>query len=243
MDTAAPHPAADRAAAERGGEVRELMLGWCLWLLGAWAVTLFLDAPVPAARWMILLAAIGLMLAWPALRLSQRNGRGGTLRITLLDWASLMIILQAVIWPLRLASGLGDPLWTVGQALWLAAAMGAWSLLTGAIIAAGRWTTSGLGRTLAMTLCVLLLVGEPLVMVLAARNGGWAFWVSPVGVLWELMGPRYGLDYPAIQARTVAAGFAAVAAWAALGAVRLFPRHRADADRPHTDHDQTRQTS
>lgn len=106
-----PSPAspddAQRPLQRETGGTRELMLCWCLWLLGSWAVTLSIDSPIPAVRWMVFSTATGLFVMWPLVRLSQAslgrvfvvdgepvaNPRRPSLRIILLDWLSLMVIL------------------------------------------------------------------------------------------------------------------------------------------------------
>ncbi len=56
---------------------RELMLGWCLWLLASW-ILLGMGFNGTPIRQMIFASCLGMMIAWPAYRLSQsgRKGRG-----------------------------------------------------------------------------------------------------------------------------------------------------------------------
>lgn len=190
------------------------MLGWCLWLLGTWCVTLLRVSPVPGVRLMILSSLVGVMLVWPAFRLSQgREGPGGrgiaSTAVVMIDWWCLMLIFQAVIWPLRVVAA-----WSYAQAFWLDAAVLAWSLLVGAIVAAGRLFGSGLARSLAMAACVLLLVGEPLLMALT--QGRWTMRVSPLQAIWELSRPAIDADPARAQPLIIAAGVAAGAAWLAV---------------------------
>ena len=49
---------------------RELMLGWCFWLLGSWTI-LGMGIDGTPIRWMIFASAMGMMIAWPVYRLSQ----------------------------------------------------------------------------------------------------------------------------------------------------------------------------
>lgn len=133
-----------------------------------------------------------------------------------LDWVCLMLVLQAVIWPLKLVGQ-----WTYEQALWLDGAIGAWTLLAGAMVAAGRQFETGWARAAAMALCVLLVVGEPAAMALFSDAGGWWMRVSPIGVLWELTGRSYNVDWPAVRQTVTVAAAATAAAWIGLAAVRV----------------------
>lgn len=232
-----PSPAspddAQRPLQRETGGTRELMLCWCLWLLGSWAVTLSIDSPIPAVRWMVFSTATGLFVMWPLVRLSQAslgrvfvvdgepvaNPRRPSLRIILLDWLSLMVILQAVVWPLRLVGG-----WSMEQAVWVDVALAGWSLLIGAIIGAGRAMGGG-GRAAAMAACMLLLFAEPALLGLAP--GAWEPRVSPMPALWYLTTRDAYFTVKPVREAVAVACVAAVAAWAALGVVRLATRGRA----------------
>lgn len=180
---------------DRGGIaifLRVWVLAWCLWLLGSWVVVLRTSAQVPLGRGMIHAVMMGVMLLWPAFRLSQDfvwRGRFGSARI-LVDWLCMIVLFQAVLWPLRLMSN-----WAIGQVMWLNAAVAAWGLLAAAIVAWGCRSSSGLARALAMAVCVLLLLGEPAVMGLASAMAGpgsgvtWAMCVSPIQAIWFLSSP------------------------------------------------------
>ena len=128
---------------------------------------------------MVFSCLTGVMVMWPVLRLSQNMGQAVSAGLLLWDWLCLNMVLQAVIWPLCVTSG-----WTSQQALWLVAALAAWSLLSGAaLLAAGCWT-SVLGRVAGTLLCLLLVLGEPLLMAcLACAHVGsvWSMWISQVG--------------------------------------------------------------
>ncbi len=157
--------------------VRLLILGWSLWLLALWGM-LWLQMSVNHAsvRWLVFGAALGLFVAWPALRLSQWGSTGGVL----LDWLALNLLWQTVLWPLMTIAR-----WPVSQAIWLAVAMAAWSLAVGWLIALGGLWDRGPARTVAMGGCLLMLLGEPLLM-LGSGRGPWPTWISPLGSLWAL---------------------------------------------------------
>ncbi len=102
------------------------------------------------------------------------------------DWLALNLVFQAVIWPLRLASG-----WEVSQTAWLAAAVAGWSLMTGLLIAWGRGSNAASRRTGAMVICVGVVVAEPLLWWLAWRMGVLggvgerSMRLSPLQALWQ----------------------------------------------------------
>ncbi|MEX0775617.1 MAG: hypothetical protein WD042_07860 [Phycisphaeraceae bacterium] len=192
---------------------RELVLAWCLWLLGSWCATLLLTSGKPTVHLMMYACLTGMMLLWPALRLSQgytarrgltrwvggspdetredphrpppadRPGPAVRLARVFRDWISLYLVFQAVIWPLVITAE-----WSLAQTLWLDAAVGAWSLLTAAFIGWGALSGRGALRCLAMAFCVLLVVGEPLleaVMVTLsnATITPWSMRISPVSTI------------------------------------------------------------
>lgn len=217
MPDATPQPAAEPPAASPGVGVRVLMLGWCLWLLGSWAVTLTLDSPIPAVRWMVFSAFTGLVLIWPMIRLSQdtRAGSGGGAAVILADWVCLILIFQAVVWPLRLVAG-----WSWEQALLIDAAMASWSLLAGAIAVVGRRFASAWARTAAMLLCLLLVLGTAAVRILAGLGAattdlghGWTAGLRPIATLWHLTGPTVEVLPSSAAVPVITAAIAAVAAW------------------------------
>lgn len=190
--------------------LRMLVISWCLWLLVSWSITLAMGATVHAVRWVVFSAVFGLMAVWPAVRLSQqlpwgrtglaRAGGEGDVQIararpsmrvlgTLLDWVCLLSVFQVVVWPLMLVGR-----WSPQQTLWLDLAVVSWSLLTGVLIGLGRVLPMPGARVGSMVLCVLLLLGEPVLMTFGGGfadgglsvGGGWRMRVSPVQALWEL---------------------------------------------------------
>ena len=145
------------------------------------------------------------------------------------------LVFQAVIWPLRLASG-----WPVRQAVWLAVSVAGWSLLTGLLIAWGRGSNAAARRTVAMLACVGVVVAEPLLQWLAWRVGvspgvggvGEASMrLSPLQAFWHLtaggIGPRsvdLMLQRQGPQVLSVAA--AAAAGWVMLLTLLTLARRR-----------------
>lgn len=234
-----------------GPTTRELVLFWCLWLLGSWAVTLWVDATAPALRWMTFASAFGLMVVWPLVRLSQHARRprhrprparrrhtarfGGATPpwawrglspwLVFRDWVCLNLVFQAVIWPLR-ATGQ----WEVAQAAWLDAAFVGWSLLTALVIAWGVRSRQPSHRAAAMAICMLILLGEPVVQIVASLgaqadlwpNVAWRLRVSPIQTLWELAGEDDPVNWAGLpwSPAIISVIIAAAAGWAVLVVVQ-----------------------
>src|SRR5438046_758433 len=87
-----PPPPADASS-------RELVLGWCLWLLGSWGITLWFQG-VTQVRGMIYAAAAGMLLLWPAWRLSQ--GLVRDFRFPVWEWSREH---ESAAWQRRQLSG------------------------------------------------------------------------------------------------------------------------------------------
>ena len=210
----APRRAADRDAPP---STQLMVLGWCLWLLGSWAVSMLIASRVPAARWMVLSAVVGLMLMWPVVRLSERTPRGGRASIlpgVLVEWLCLVLVFQAVVWPLRVISD-----WRTDQTVWLDLAVVGWSLLTAALVALGLQWRRPVPRTAMMGLCALLVVGEPMVMWLAGVVGlgaAWSMRVSPLETVWMLSHPIAAVRLAPWPGRVLTAAVAGVLAWVVL---------------------------
>ncbi len=233
-------PAAGRSTRSWRFDTRELVLAWCLWLIGVWAVLLFMVGfHGPAHRWMTLAALMGLMGLWPAARLSQdtTDGSGqlqpGSRSVIVADWFCLNLVYQAVLWPMRIVAD-----WSVAQTLWLDVAVAGWSLLTGLLIAWGRsFGTAGM-RTLAMLACVAVVVLEPVVLAAAVLLrgpvelddgtpvSGWALLpnlrLSPVQTVWELTGPPAFFVGPPWTGYALAVAVSAAVGWVVLAV--LMPR-------------------
>ncbi|MEM1445805.1 MAG: hypothetical protein AAGF84_07115 [Planctomycetota bacterium] len=209
---------------------RALVLAWCLWLIGVWSLLLVTIGWSPLAyRWMVFAAIIGLMGLWPAARLSQDHRGPGARTIVFVDWFCMLMVFQAVLWPMRIVAR-----WSLEQTLMVNAAVASWSLLTGLLIAWGRsFGTAGM-RTVAMLACVGVLVLEPLALLLNAAMTGmpWAalpnLRVSPLQAVWELTAapalylPRPWADY------TLGIAAAALVGWCVLAIA--VPRKSAAAE-------------
>ena len=208
---------------------------WCLWLLGSWLAS-GSDGAQVASRRMVFACLTGLMLMWPVLRLAQSSGRPLKAEAVLWDWFCLNLVMQAVIWSLHVSAE-----WSLAQAFWLDAACAGWSLLTGLLLLAGGGWTSAPGRVAALGLCVLLVLGEPLLMavVSAGRSGVlWVMWLSPIDTIWALTDrPPRILPAHVIGVAAVAAGgwLGAGLWWAGTGRGRSAGTAVAEPDFPQSD--------
>lgn len=126
----------------RRGEPRVLALLWMFFLMGVTGVmflslsdAFFVSPSItrPAARGMILTTMAGLVLLWPALRLSQRPPERAV-RSVLRDLFVLLVPAQAVVWPHALRV-LAD--WQAPLLLAASLTMVAWGLVIGGLIALG----------------------------------------------------------------------------------------------------------
>jgi len=229
VPSAAPAPLENAAATQRpptdAGWLRLVIVAWCFWLLGAWGVAWLSDTSVPRVRWMLFAGSFGLMLVWPAFRLSEapRPGRSprGDAGTILLDWLGLILVYQAVIWSLHLMA-----MWPLARGLWLDAAVVAWSLLSALIVAGARRYPGALARSVGMLLCIALVFAEPAAIWLAnlAGHEGWLMRISPIQALWELTEPPSRGAIHAWGVRICVVGLVAVAGWLSLGAWALGER-------------------
>lgn len=151
----------------RRGEPRVFALVWMLYLMGVTALMFaslsdaFFVSPAitrPAARGMLLATMAGVVLMWPAVRLSQRPA-DRPVRSVLRDLFVVLIPAQAVIWPHALRE-LGD--WSFGVLTALAGVFAAWALVVGGILAmADSGAGAGRARWAWMLVLLVLCLGAP----------------------------------------------------------------------------------
>ncbi|MEM9415028.1 MAG: hypothetical protein AAGA29_06050 [Planctomycetota bacterium] len=206
-------PARVQGSLEAGG-LRIVIIAWCFWLLGSWASSWLADTGLPRVRWMLFTGLLGMMLVWPALRLSQpvharEPGRGAAQAF--LDWLAMVLVFQAVIWSLRLIAG-----WTIARGYWLDAAFVSWTLLTAVVVGWGRSSPSGWVRTVAYVLCLGIVLAEPLSLVLFGVPGAEAMRVSPLQTFWALTHLPAHASLDPWDGRIIVVGVSAVLGWAVL---------------------------
>lgn len=203
---------------------RGLIFAAALWLIGSLAVAMGFRTPVhataaslePGIRLMLQCVVVGLMIAWPLLRLSQEPTRV-SVRQTLLDLIALLTILQIVVWVPRMFT-----IWTVSRTAALDAMLVSWAMLVGAIVASAIGGDRPVGRIVAMTACVTItLLGPLLIWIGAPLTEGTPnlTWLGPfMGVAHVAEGGATRPTTAQWQSITIIS-LAAGAAWVALGAV------------------------
>jgi len=215
----------------RRGEPRVFALVWMLFLMGVTGImfaslsdAFFVSPGItrPAARGMLLATTAGIVLMWPAVRLSQQPAER-PVRFVLRDLFVLLIPAQAVIWPNALRE-LGD--WPLVLLLALAAMQASWALVVGGVIALAD-ATAGRGaspstRGLWMLAIFALVLAAPLAgLWLNTPEGadptvtrpGWMF--SPFTAVLEITRER---DNTGIPVSVTAIHFRLITATACAGA-------------------------
>ena len=198
---------------------RLVIIGWSLWLLATWWLTIGSGHATSAIRAMLFGSTTGMALLWPAWRLAQDDQPARinpTFAITpadvFVEWASMALLFQAVIIPLRMTAR-----WTLHQTIWLDAAFLAWTLLAAGIVAWGARRNNHKRRSLAMLLCALLLFGEPALLAITANLAptlaAWNLITSPLQVIWNLSVPPAAYNHQPPTTHILAATTAALFTW------------------------------
>lgn len=146
----------------RRGEPRTFAFLWAMFLMFAALVALgvvltggivSLDAYQPLSRTLVVTIAVGVLIFWPLLRLSQDVPDEGSIRAILKDLTIVLVPVQAVIWPQMFLAR-----WSFETVLAMSLALTAWALVVGAVLVLGL-RRSGTFRTGWMTLCVAMAIG------------------------------------------------------------------------------------
>ncbi|MFN7020294.1 MAG: hypothetical protein ACK4WH_03065 [Phycisphaerales bacterium] len=181
-----PSPTPVDPWAHRRGEPRLFAFFWTFYVMLAVAgsVTWLARAGVvtpgsygPAARIMLVVVAVGMIVLWPMTRLSQASPRGNSVTPALADLLVVQLPVQIVVWPLYVLAN-----WPGDIVLVVSAVFGAWGVLTGGLLA-------------------LALGGDPVTRVRDPRLGGRAGWML-VFVLLVLGGPIAGATVAGAGGRT-----------------------------------------
>ena len=201
------------------------------WLLVSWLIAVGIRPPIhpssstytPAAQILLASIVLGGLVAWPLLRLSG-PARSRPISQSLLDMVSLLVLLQIVLWPLRLVTS-----WTVSRLLLIDLSICAWLTTCSAIIAIGITVSSPL-RTLAMLILIAWILG-PLSISTIGYPAGLDFQASPIGAIWSLT--SHGSELPDSNTWIwMAIGWLiAVLAWA-LACILTAPGRFSDTDVP-----------
>lgn len=208
---------------------RHVVLLWCLWLLGSWGVSLWRYNLTQASQLMMLAMMVGLMLIWPVYRLGERpesdpeqeDHRPALHAVVLLDWMSLLIVCQAVFWPLKLVNE-----WPWPQALWLNGSLAAWSLAAGLMIVWGRSIDAMWSRFGAMLMCILIAFGGAIWLAGRAclENGALPSDIMQYGPLtgiWVMAHEPSIKQQGLWQGQTMMAAAAAILGWIGLAVIRM----------------------
>lgn len=151
-----PRPRARRPDpwAHRRGEPRIFAFLWTVFLFSATAATFLAalssgqatpDVMRPATRALFAIVAMGIVILWPMVRLSQTPDRHPLAGCTQ-DLVVMLVPAQAVIWPQWLG-WLGR--WSLDVVGSVSLLLGAWGLLAGGLLAlaqAGRWRAIARGE-------------------------------------------------------------------------------------------------
>ena len=212
---------------------RGLIFFAAVWLIASWVMTIGLRAPVqpssasytPKVRLMMLCVAIGAMIGWPLLRLSQRKP-AMPVRQTLLDLLVIVALIQVVIWPLRLVTT-----WSAMRTAAIEAALLGWLLLAGAVVAAAIIADKRGPRNLAMIASVAMCLLGPFLAWIGVMSGLHAMQLVSLSPLMAVrtLGEGTGPNPTASQWSLIALlGIADVLAWCALGVTMLVSRRPND---------------
>ncbi len=178
-DTAAPDPRTVRYRdrwAHRRAEPRALAFMWTLYLFFASMLTfayvgthgtLSWDVYRPVARLMLVTAAVGIGILWPMVRLSQLPPERRIGRAMFADWIVIVLPLAAVILPQAWLAG-----WPADVVTAVAAHLASWALLTAGILIialSGRATPTA--RSLAMGVCIVLMLAWPITAAIVRGMG------------------------------------------------------------------------
>lgn len=139
---------------------RGLVLLSSLWVFLSWVLLFGFHPPVqpqaasygPPIQMLMMLIGVGIAVAWPLLRLSARPSAMPAAQAAL-DGISIFVLVQVVVWPLRLVTN-----WTLARAISVDAAIAASILLTTAILAASQGSSSARTRVCAMLVSVTLVL-------------------------------------------------------------------------------------
>jgi len=140
---------------------RGLILLASAWLFLAWIASMGIHPPLiaatssytPSVRMMMLATAVGAVVAWPLLRLSQAATHT-PVRDTLLDLLVVLGMINMVLWPLRLVTP-----WPASRMGVLMLLLSAWIVVVGAIVATAVRSRSHAMRLASMAIVLLLTLG------------------------------------------------------------------------------------
>ena len=162
----------------------------------------------PAARTLMLLVMVGVMVLWPMTRLSQAPPGRGVMSGVMKDLVVVLLPVQALVWPHAMGV-LSD--WPLDVVAALALSIVAWALIVGGVLSIALSTLrGGVGeRAVWMGVFVVLVAGAPAWLLLRGELGfgsglsgearpGWMF--SPLTSVMEVARPDSALFGDAMAA-------------------------------------------
>lgn len=221
-------------ASRRGAQFpRGLIFLASLWLIGSWTLSLGLRTPLqpttetyePALRTLLVCLMIGIVIAWPLLRMSLGPARAPVGQ-PLLDALCLLLLAQIVLWTTR-----GVTAWSVERVLAVDQTLILWTLLTAALLAAALLIDTAIVRTLTMLACLGIALLAPIAALTGLGGLGDGVlpalpWLSPLTAIGRLADRSTPLDADVWQGIGVLASLTA-AAWIALIGGMMLKRARA----------------
>lgn len=153
---------------------RGLVVLASLWIFLSWVSLFGFHPPVqpqaasyaPSIQMLMMLIGVGIAVGWPMLRLSARPSSMPTAQAAI-DGLSLFVLIQVVVWPLRLVTS-----WTLARAIAVDAAIAAAIMLTAAILSSTQGSRSPRTRATGMLASVLLVLA-PLAIDAGASDTAW----------------------------------------------------------------------
>lgn len=190
--------------AHRRGEPRLFAFFWTAYVLMAVAgsltwvarfTTITAGTYGPAARIMLVVVAVGMIVLWPMTRLSQASPRQHPVLIAFLDLIVVQAPVQVVVWPLIVLAG-----WPQDIVIGLAVMFASWGVLTGGLVAlglsgrrvesagdAGLWGRAG-WMVLALTIGFGAVLLQGALSGLGYQSPAWLLMSSPVTAIPSLTG-------------------------------------------------------
>jgi hypothetical protein len=151
------HPSLDRPLFVPRG----LVVLTALWIFGAWIALFGFHPPVqaqsasygPSIALLFAMIGVGIGIGWPMLRLSARAS-SAPLSQALFDVLAIVVLLQVVLWPLRLVTS-----WSLDRTIALVTAAALATVSIGALSSLGTGSRSERTRTITMTFLVAITLG------------------------------------------------------------------------------------
>jgi hypothetical protein len=143
---------------------RGLVVLSALWIFIAWVTLFGFSPPVqaqsssygPSIQLLFATIGVGIAIAWPMLRLA---GRASSVPLTqsIFDGLAILVLLQVVLWPLRLVTA-----WSLSRTIALDAVLALTIVSTGALLSLASASSRPRTRTFAMMVLVAIALGPPL---------------------------------------------------------------------------------